>query len=50
MILGGGGFNVYSELFEYESFETEEIEPRLDRYFYFGLFLVEEGFCSKNEA
>ena len=46
MIFGGSGS--YTELFEYESFETEEIEPKLNRYYYPGLFFVEDGFCSKN--
>ena len=51
LIIGGNngtsasGF--YTELWEYESFETEEIEPRLDWYYRIGLFLVEDGFCSK---
>ena len=49
MIIGGsGGF--YTELLEYESFVTEEIEPILNSYWHQpGLFLVEDGFCSKND-
>ena len=39
----------HTELLEYESFETEEIEPILISYIDIGLFLVEEGFCSKNK-
>ena len=49
MIIGGISSleRFYTELLEYETFETEEIEPILISYNNIGLFVVEEGFCSK---
>ena len=46
LVIGGVG-NLKTELLEYESFETKDIELRLYNYYFPGLFLVEDGFCSK---
>ena len=50
MIIGGSGSSypyAGTELWEFEYSETKEIDARVDGYIDFGLFIVEDGFCSK---
>ena len=53
MIVGGDGTprrTYFTELWENQSFEIKHIEPGLKSYYQVGLFLVEDGFCRKNDA
>ena len=37
------------EMWEFDSLETQIIDPTLsENYMFFGLFLVDVGYCSKN--
>ena len=53
MIIGGKEIpsrTYFTELWENQSFEIKHIGPGLESYYQLGLFLVEDGFCRKNDA